>query len=103
MNICQSKRNEALQAAVDAAKQLQRERGTVHYYPLSGGNYVIIGPKGVKTIDDGPVVATIRKVGTLDADNPNQVSVGIYLDNGHSAIWNGKEFEVEDLGVPLKL
>jgi hypothetical protein len=75
----------------------------VHYFPLSGGNYVIVGPKGVKTKDDGPTVVQIRKVGTLDADNPNQVSVGIDLNNGHSATWNGLNFEVEDLGVPLHL
>jgi hypothetical protein len=80
-----------------------KKGATVHYFPLSGGNYVIVGPKGVKTKDDGPTVVQIRKVGTLDADNPNQVSVGIDLNNGHSATWNGLNFEVEDLGVPLHL
>ena len=45
----------------------------------------------------------IRKVGTLDTDSENQVSVGIWLDNGHEAWWNGTNFEIEDLGVPLAL
>ena len=80
-----------------------KKGATVHYFPLSGGNYVIVGPKGVQTKDDGPTVVKISKVGTLDTDNPNQVSVGIDLNNGHSATWNGLNFEVEDLGVPLKL
>ena len=90
-------------ANLEKALKKYKKGATVHYFPLSGGNYVVVGPKGVKTKDDGPVVVKIRKVGTLDADNPNQVSVGIDLNNGHSATWNGKEFEVEDLGVPLKL
>ena len=36
-------------------------------------------------------------------NNPKQVSVGIELDNGHEATWNGKEFEIDDLGCPLLL
>jgi len=75
----------------------------VHYLPLSGGNYVIVGPKGVQTKDKEAVNVQIRKIGTYDADNPNQVSVGIELSNGHEATWNGKEFEIDDLGCPLIL
>ena len=75
----------------------------VHYFPLSGGNYVIVGPKGVQTKDKEAVNVQIRKIGTYDADNPNQVSVGIELSNGHEATWNGKEFEIDDLGCPLIL
>ena len=56
-----------------------------------------------QTKDDGPTVVKIRDVGTLDADNPNQVSVGIELNNGHEATWNGTEFEIDDLGCPLLL
>jgi len=88
------------------AKALKKYKkgATVHYFPLSGGNYVVVGPKGVQTKDDGPTVVQIRKVGTFDpVGNPNQVSVGIDLNNGHEARWNGKEFEIEDLGVPLLL
>ena len=75
----------------------------VHYFPLSGGNYVMVGPKGVQTKDKEAVNVQIRKIGTYDADNPNQVSVGIELNNGHEATWNGTEFEIDDLGCPLLL
>ena len=75
----------------------------VHYLPLSGGNYVMVGPKGVQTKDKEAVNVQIRKIGTYDADNPNQVSVGIELSNGHEATWNGTEFEIDDLGCVLKL
>tara|TARA_B100000242_G_scaffold294081_1_gene274630 strand:+ start:1340 stop:2101 length:762 start_codon:yes stop_codon:yes gene_type:complete len=75
----------------------------VHYFPLSGGNYVMVGPKGVQTKDKEAVNVQIRKIGTYDADNPNQVSVGIELSNGHEATWNGTEFEIDDLGSVLKL
>ena len=85
------------------ALEKYKKGAIVHYFPLSGGNYVMVGPKGVQTKDKEAVVVKIRKVGTLDADNPNQVSVGIALDNGHEATWNGKEFEIEDLGCPLLL
>jgi hypothetical protein len=75
----------------------------VHYFPLSGGNYVMVGPNGVQTKDKEAVNVQIRKVGTYDADNPNQVSVGIELNNGHEATWNGTEFKIDDLGCPLIL
>jgi len=75
----------------------------VHYFPLSGGNYVMVGPKGVQTKDKEAVNVQIRKIGTYDADNPQQVSVGIELNNGHEATWNGTEFEIDDLGCPLLL
>ena len=63
----------------------------------------MVGPKGVQTKDKEAVNVQIRKIGTYDADNPNQVSVGIELNNGHEATWNGEEFEIDDLGCVLKL
>jgi hypothetical protein len=99
-DIRNSKKSKA--GLVKALKKFKKG-ATVHYFPLSGGNYVVVGPKGVQTKDDGPTVVKIRDVGTLDADNPNQVSVGIELNNGHEATWNGTEFEIDDLGCPLLL
>jgi hypothetical protein len=87
---------------VNALKKFKKG-AKVHYFPLSGGNYVMVGPKGVQTKDKEAVNVQIRKIGTYDADNPNQVSVGIELNNGHEATWNGKEFEIDDLGCPLIL
>jgi hypothetical protein len=87
---------------VNALKKFKKG-AKVHYFPLSGGNYVMVGPKGVQTKDKEAVNVQIRKIGTYDADNPNQVSVGIELNNGHEATWNGKEFEIDDLGCVLKL
>ena len=87
---------------VKALKKFKKG-ASVHYFPLSGGNYVMVGPKGVQTKDNEAVNVQIRKIGTYDADNPNQVSVGIELNNGHEATWNGKEFEIDDLGCPLIL
>jgi hypothetical protein len=63
----------------------------------------MVGPKGVQTKDNEAVNVQIRKIGTYDADNPQQVSVGIELNNGHEATWNGTEFEIDDLGCPLLL
>ena len=99
-DIRHSKKSKAL--LVKALKKFKKG-AKVHYFPLSGGNYVIVGPKGVQTKDKEAVNVQIRKIGTYDADNPNQVSVGIELDNGHEATWNGKEFEIDDLGCVLKL
>ena len=87
---------------VNALKKFKKG-AKVHYFPLSGGNYVMVGPDGVQTKDKEAVNVQIRKIGTYDADNPNQVSVGIELNNGHEATWNGKEFEIDDLGCPLIL
>ena len=99
-DIRNSKKSKAL--LVKALKKFKKG-AKVHYFPLSGGNYVIVGPKGVQTKDKEAVNVQIRKIGTYDADNPNQVSVGIDLSNGHEATWNGKEFEIDDLGCPLIL
>lgn len=87
---------------VKALKKFKKG-ASAHYFPLSGGNYVMVGPKGVQTKDKEAVNVQIRKIGTYDADNPNQVSVGIELNNGHEATWNGEEFEIDDLGCPLIL
>jgi len=87
---------------VKALKKFKKG-ASAHYFPLSGGNYVMVGPKGVQTKDNEAVNVQIRKIGTYDADNPQQVSVGIELNNGHEATWNGTEFEIDDLGCPLKL
>tara|TARA_A100001037_G_scaffold244817_1_gene225983 strand:+ start:116716 stop:117486 length:771 start_codon:yes stop_codon:yes gene_type:complete len=99
-DIRHSKKSKAL--LVKALKKFKKG-AKVHYFPLSGGNYMIVGPKGIQSKDREPVYTQIRKIGTYDADNPNQVSVGIELSNGHEATWNGKEFEIDDLGCPLKL
>jgi len=87
---------------VKALKKFKKG-ASAHYFPLSGGNYVMVGPKGVQTKDNEAVNVQIRKIGTYDADNPQQVSVGIELNNGHEATWNGTEFEIDDLGCVLKL
>ena len=99
-DIRKSKKSKEL--LVKALKKFKKG-AKVHYFPLSGGNYKIVGPKGVQTKDKEPVYTQIRKIGTYDADNPNQVSVGIDLSNGHEATWNGTEFEIDDLGCTLKL
>ena len=98
-----SKGSTKSKAGLVKALKKYKKGATVHYFPLSGGNYVIVGPKGVQTKDKEAVNVKIRDVGTLDADNPNQVSVGIELNNGHEATWNGTEFEIDDLGCPLLL
>lgn len=99
-DIRKSKKSKAL--LVKALKKFKKG-AQVHYFPLSGGNYVIVGPKGVQTKDKYPVYTQIRKVGTIDPNRTDQVSVGIDLTNGHEATWNGKEFEIDNLGCPLKL
>ena len=90
-------------ANLEKALKKYKKGASVHYFPLSGGNYVMVGPKGVQTKDNEAVDVKIRDVGTYDADNPQQVSVGIELNNGHEATWNGTEFEIDDLGCPLLL
>ena len=94
--------NKSKAELVKALKKFKKG-AKVHYFPLSGGNYVMVGPKGVQTKDKEAVNVQIRKIGTYDADNPQQVSVGIELNNGHEATWNGTEFEIDDLGCPLLL
>ena len=90
-------------ANLEKALKKYKKGASVHYFPLSGGNYVMVGPKGVQTKDKEAVDVKIRDVGTYDADNSQQVSVGIELNNGHEATWNGTEFEIDDLGCPLLL
>ena len=90
-------------ANLEKALKKYKKGASAHYFPLSGGNYVMVGPKGVQTKDKEAVDVKIRDVGTYDADNSQQVSVGIELNNGHEATWNGTEFEIDDLGCPLLL
>ena len=94
---------EKSRAGLIKALEKYKKGALVHYFPLSGGQYVMATPNGVQTKDSKAVNVQIRLIGKFDAENPNQVSVGIALDNGHEATWSGKEFKIDDLECPLLL